>query len=164
MNIACILQVHQVLHIYLHYTSALATLCNMKNDAQRYKTHCPINFGLETFGDRWSLLVIRDLMFKGKRYYSDFLRSDEKISTNILADRLEKLEARELITKEVDANNRSKVIYSLTQKGLDLMPMLLEMIAWSAKYDPCTEAPQRFIKRLKEDKDSLIDELLFSLT
>lgn len=103
-------------------------------------------------------------MFKGKRYYSDFLKSDEKISTNILADRLEKLEARELITKEVDTNNRSKVIYSLTQKGLDLMPMLLEMIAWSAKYDPCTEAPQRFIRRLKEDKDSLIDELLIGLT
>lgn len=102
-------------------------------------------------------------MFKNKKYYGDFLNSDEKISTNILANRLEKLEAMKLITKKPDKDNRSKYIYSLTQKGLDLMPMLLEMIAWSAKYDAKTEAPKKFINKLKKDRESLINELLANL-
>lgn len=91
------------------------------------------------------------------------MNSDEKISTNILADRLEKLEADGLITKATDKENNSKKIYALTQKGVDLLPMLLEMIAWSAKYDNKTGTPAKFIKRLKEDKDSLIQELVTSL-
>ena len=129
----------------------------------KYKSHCPINYAQESFGDRWSLLIIRDLMFKGKKYYGDFLSSDEKISTNILADRLDKLEVRGLITKTPDKNNRSKNIYKLTQKGVHLMPMLLEMIAWSAKYDNNTETPTEFMMRLNEDKESLIHELMASL-
>jgi len=135
----------------------------MKRNAKKYRSHCPINFAQETFGDKWSLLIIRDLMFKGKKYYGEFLNSDEKISTNILADRLEKLEADGLITKATDKENNSKKIYALTQKGVDLLPMLLEMIAWSAKYDNKTGTPAKFIKRLKEDKDSLIQELVTSL-
>jgi len=102
-------------------------------------------------------------MFKGKKYYGEFLNSDEKISTNILADRLEKLEVDGLITKAIDKENNSKYLYALTAKGVDLMPMLLEMIVWSAKYDKKTETPAEFIKRLKKDKDSLIRELLASL-
>ncbi len=102
-------------------------------------------------------------MFKGKRYYGEFLNSDEKISTNILADRLEKLEVGGLITKAVDKENNSKYIYALTQKSVDLLPMLLEMIAWSAKYDNKTGTPPEFIRRLKENKDSLIRELISSL-
>ncbi|MBL4630474.1 MAG: helix-turn-helix transcriptional regulator [Paraglaciecola sp.] len=98
-------------------------------------------------------------MFKDKKYYGEFLSSDEKISTNILADRLEKLEFNGLVTKAIDKENNAKKIYSLTQKGIDLMPMLLEMIAWAAKYDKKTEAPAEFIKRLNEDKESLIYEL-----
>ena len=131
----------------------------MKINEQKYRSHCPINFAQETFGDKWSLLVIRDLMFKDKKYYGGFLSSDEKISTNILADRLEKLEFNGLVTKAIDKENNAKKIYSLTQKGIDLMPMLLEMIAWAAKYDKKTEAPAEFIKRLNEDKESLIYEL-----
>lgn len=103
-------------------------------------------------------------MFKGKKYYGDFLHSDEKISTNILANRLEKLEQQQFITKKQDKDNRSKYIYTLTQKGIDLMPMLLEMIAWSAKYDVKTEAPKKFINRLKNDRETLISELLSNLT
>ena len=80
----------------------------MKRDEKKYRSHCPINFAQEIFGDKWSLLVIRDLMFKGKKYYGEFLASDEKISTNILADRLEKLEADGLITKSIDNANNSK--------------------------------------------------------
>jgi DNA-binding HxlR family transcriptional regulator len=135
----------------------------MKRNKKKYRSHCPINFAQEIFGDKWSLLIIRDLMFKGKKYYGEFLNSDEKISTNILADRLEKLEADRLITKSIDKENHSKNIYALTQKGVDLLPMLLEMIAWSAKYDNKTGTPAEFIRRLKEDKDSLIRELIASL-
>jgi len=102
-------------------------------------------------------------MFKDKKFYGDFLNSDEKISTNILANRLEKLESQKLITKAPDKDNRSKNIYTLTQKGIDLMPMLLEMIAWSARYDAKTEAPEKFINRLKDDRESLINELLANL-
>lgn len=133
------------------------------NQKKTYKSHCPINFSQETFGDKWSLLIIRDLMFKGKKYYSEFLSSEEKISTNILADRLEKLEAIGLISKALDKNNHSKRIYSLTTKGIDLMPMLLEMIAWAAKYDEKTGTPAAFIKKLKTDKHALLQELMEKL-
>ena len=135
----------------------------MKRDEKKYRSHCPINFAQEIFGDKWSLLIIRDLMFKGKKYYGEFLSSDEKISTNILADRLEKLEADELITKAIDNENNSKNIYALTQKGIDLLPMVLEMIAWSAKHDDETETPAEFIRKLEEDKESLIRELIAGL-
>ena len=132
----------------------------METYRKKYRSHCPINFAQETFGDKWSLLIIRDLLFKGKNYYGEFLNSDEKISTNILANRLEKLEEDGLITKAIDKENNAKKIYSLTQKGLDLLPMLLEMIAWSAKYDKDTGTPKEFIRKLTQDKDSLIRELL----
>ena len=132
----------------------------MKRDKRKYRSHCPINFAQEIFGDKWSLLIIRDLMFKGKKYYGEFLGSDEKISTNILADRLEKLEADGLITKAIDNENNAKKIYALTQKGIDLLPMLLEMITWSAKYDDETGTPAEFIQQLQEDKESLIRELI----
>ena len=102
-------------------------------------------------------------MFKGKKHYSEFLSSDEKISTNILANRLEKLEANGLITKAIDNENNSKNIYALTQKGIDLLPMLLEMIAWSAKHDNETETPAEFMQKLEEDKESLIHELIAGL-
>ena len=135
----------------------------MKETHTKYRSHCPINFAQEAFGDKWSLLIIRDLMFMGKKYYGDFLSSEEKISTNILAARLEKLEMIGLITKTPDESNYSKNIYALTTKGVDLMPMLLEMIAWGAKYDDKTEAPPQFIKRFKADRDALCIDLLANL-
>jgi len=98
-------------------------------------------------------------MFKDKQYYGEFLTSDEKISTNILAARLEKLEAVGLITKSIDQENQSKKIYGLTAKGIDLMPMLLEMIAWSAKHDAKTEAPTEFIASFETDRAALIEQL-----
>lgn len=136
---------------------------SMKRNVKKHRSHCPINFAQEIFGDKWSLLIIRDLMFKGKKYYSEFLSSDEKISTNILASRLGDLEADGLITKAMDNKNNSKNIYSLTQKGIDLLPMLLEMIAWSAKYDDETGTPAEFIEKLEKGKESLIRELIANL-
>ena len=96
-------------------------------------TKCPITFALDIFGDKWSLIIIRDLLFKEKKYYGEFLNSAEKISTNILANRLVKLESEGLISKTQDTKNLSKFVYCLTQKGKDLLPLVLELIEWSAK-------------------------------
>ncbi len=98
-------------------------------------------------------------MFKDKKYYGEFLNSEEKISTNILANRLEKLELLGLISKATDKDNHTKRKYTLTEKGIDLMPMLLEMIAWGAKYDTNTDAPAEFINKFKTDKTALLLEL-----
>lgn len=121
------------------------------------RSHCPINYALESFGDKWTLLIIRDLMFNGKQSYGELLTSDEKISTNILADRLKRLEDLDIVAKGADASNRTKVIYSLTPKGRDLLPIMLELTEWSGKYDAQTEAPKSFLKHLENDKQRLIE-------
>jgi DNA-binding HxlR family transcriptional regulator len=123
------------------------------------RSHCPINYALEIFGDSWTLLIIRDLMFKGKNHYGDFLTSNEKMSTNILADRLKKLELNGLVTKSVDEANRSKVLYSLTDKGRDLLPIMMEITAWSGKYDKKTNAPNSLLEQLKKNKAGVIDHI-----
>ncbi|MDF2190418.1 helix-turn-helix domain-containing protein [Paraflavitalea sp. CAU 1676] len=98
------------------------------------RSDCPLNYGLEIFGDKWTLLIIRDLMFFGKRYYSEFLESAEGISTNILADRLNTLEQQKIITKKKSKLHKQKVIYSLTQKGIDLLPVIVAIGLWSDEY------------------------------
>jgi len=123
------------------------------------RSHCPIAFALDTFGDKWSLLVLRDLLFMGKRHYHEFLASEEGISTNILADRLKRLEADGLIVKVRDQKNRRQYVYRPTQKGLDLLPITLEIIRWSAKHDSQTAAPPSFIRRLRRDREGLISEI-----
>ena len=120
---------------------------------------CPISFALDLFGDKWSLLIIRDLMFKGKVYYGDFLESEEKIATNILADRLQMLEHAGVINKVQDPKIKTKIIYSLTPKGIDLLPMLIEMILWSEKYDPKTAAPKEFVAAARKDREKLIEKI-----
>jgi DNA-binding HxlR family transcriptional regulator len=122
------------------------------------KSHCPINFALEAFGDKWTLLIIRDLLFFGKKYYGDFVNSEEGISTNILAGRLNLLEKEGFVQKHDDEAHGSKYVYQPTQKAIDLIPMLLEIILWSAKHDPATAAPKEFVARLKKDKTSAINE------
>jgi DNA-binding HxlR family transcriptional regulator len=98
------------------------------------RSDCPLNFGLEIFGDKWSLLIIRDLMFFGKRYYNEFLSSAECISTNILAERLTMLEKEKLIKKHKDPTHKQKLLYSLTEKGIDLAPVIINIGLWSEKY------------------------------
>ncbi len=127
------------------------------------RSDCPINFALEIFGDKWTLLIVRDLMFKDKMYYSDFLKSGEKIATNILADRLEILERAGIINKLQDPKNKTKYIYSLTKKGLDLMPVLIEIVLWSAKYDPKTAAPKEFVTEARNDREGLIKRVKANL-
>lgn len=98
------------------------------------RSDCPLNFGLEIFGDKWSLLIIRDLMFFGKRYYNEFLTSAECISTNILAERLSMLEKEKIIKKEKDIAHKQRLLYSLTEKGIDLAPVIINIGLWSEKY------------------------------
>ncbi len=102
-------------------------------------------------------------MFQGKKTYGEFLASEEKIATNILADRLSLLECAGLIDSEKDYNKKTRILYSLTDKGIDLVPVLLEIVAWSAKYDKKTAAPKRFVSRLKNDKENLTRELISNL-
>jgi DNA-binding HxlR family transcriptional regulator len=127
--------------------------------SRKPKSHCPIHFALNVFGDAWTLLIVRDLMFKGKSSYRDFLDGGEGISTNILADRLARLESDGIITRDVIHTADARTHYRLTDKGLDLMPLLLEMIAWSAKYDRKTAATEDFVHRVRRDRDALVKEL-----
>jgi len=131
----------------------------MEHNSESCRSNCPINYLLELFGDKWTLLVIRDLMFKEKRYFGEFLQSDEKISTNILANRLQNLEAHGVIAKKMDEKNRSKIIYSLTAKGKDMLPIMLEVTQWSSKYDALTNTPPDFQQALKNDKAGLTSTL-----
>ena len=128
----------------------------MKKNQQR-RSGCPINFALETFGDLWSLLIIRDIVYFGKKSYGEFLASDEGIATNILASRLVQLEQQGLLVKKPDETDKRKELYFLTDKGLDLIPILLDLASWGAQHDPQTAAPQGWIARVKADKEKLID-------
>jgi DNA-binding HxlR family transcriptional regulator len=105
---------------------------NMEN----YRSLCPVNLALEVFGDKWSLIIIRDIMFEGKRSFRELLQSEEKMATNILTDRLVKLENEGVISKAGDPEHKQKNIYKLTAKGIDLLPVLVEIGAWSIKYKP----------------------------
>ena len=106
----------------------------------KLRSHCPVNFGLEAFGDRWALLILRDIVFRGKRTYGEFLKSGEGFATNILASRLNHLMEHGILQRGEDDADGRKAVYSLTEKGLDLIPLLFEMVLWSAKYDPKSEA------------------------
>jgi DNA-binding HxlR family transcriptional regulator len=118
-----------------------------KQTPQR-RSSCPVNASLEIFGDRWSLLIIRDLMLRAFRTYKEFLSSDEGIATNILAERLQRLEAAGVITTTRDDADRRKVVYRLTEKGIDLAPILVELILWSAQHE-ATGAPPAAIRKMR---------------
>ena len=120
-----------------------------KNQLRR--SDCPINFGLELFGDQWSLLIVRDIVYFGKKTYSEFLESDEGIATNILASRLALLEERGIVVRGPHETDRRKEVYSLTNKGLDLIPILLAMASWGAHHDAQTGAPREWIALVDGD-------------
>ena len=134
----------------------------MKKRIKR-RSDCPISFALDIFGDKWSLLIIRDLMFKNKKTYGEFLKSEEKIATNILADRLSLLECAGLIQCKVDQEKKSKYNYELTQQGIGLVPVLLEIVLWSATFDKNTAAPKEFVDRIRNDKENFAAEIMQQL-
>jgi len=108
------------------------------NDAHR--SGCPINLTLEVVGDKWSLLVIRDMIFGNRRHFRELLtRSEEGIASNILADRLKRLVAQGILTRADDPSHKQKAIYSLTEQGIELLPVLAQMSVWGLKHLPVTE-------------------------
>jgi DNA-binding HxlR family transcriptional regulator len=106
------------------------------------RSDCPISTSLEIFGDRWTLLIIRDMVFAGKRHFREFLQSDEGISSNILADRLNMLVGKGVLTRQDDPAHKQKAIYSLTPMGIELLPVLVAMSRWSQKHFPETRRPE----------------------
>lgn len=119
--------------------------CNwsvIRSMRQDHRSTCPISTALELIGDRWTLLVIRDLMFAGKRHFREFLQSEEAISSNVLADRLNSLLENGILTRSDDPTHAQKAVYSLTEKGLDLLPVLIAMSAWTQKHYPKTRRPE----------------------
>ncbi|HMI51211.1 MAG TPA: helix-turn-helix domain-containing protein [Candidatus Saccharimonadales bacterium] len=122
-----------------------------RKSSPKWRSGCPLNASVEVLGDRWSLLIIRDMMLRGFRSYKEFLESYEGIATNILADRLRKLENHGIITTNKDFLDGRKVVYVLTQKGIDLAPVLTEMVLWAAGHeDTGNEALVQLIKKDKE--------------
>jgi DNA-binding HxlR family transcriptional regulator len=101
---------------------------------ENHRSHCPINLTLEVFGDKWSLLIISHIMLEGKRHFRELLNGEEKIASNILTDRLTMLEREGIISKKPDPEHKQKYIYSLTAAGIDLVPIIIEMGAWSLKH------------------------------
>ncbi len=106
---------------------------------EEHRSDCPINLSLEVLGDRWSLLVLRDMMFAGKRHFREFLRSEEGISSNILADRLGKLSEAGMVAKSPDPTHKRKAIYSLTEKSIALVPVFVQLGVWGSTYLPASE-------------------------
>ena len=128
------------------------------------RSHCPISLALEAIGDRWSLLILRDVIMRGKTRYQEFLSSEEGIATNILADRLARLEQQGLISKAADPADKRQFRYAPTQKSLDLLPVIFEMARWSAKYDPYTDTTDLFFQHgMKAGKDGFVKEILAGL-
>jgi DNA-binding HxlR family transcriptional regulator len=122
------------------------------------RSECPLNVMLETLGDAWSLLIVRDLMFMGRKTFNEFLNAEEKIATNILANRLQRLEVHGVIEKRRNPADARRYIYRLTEKGMDLAPVLVEMIVWAARHER-TAAPAEAIKKMMEDREGFIAEV-----
>ena len=132
----------------------------MTIDLAPRRSRCPIEHVLGIVGDRWTLLVVRDLLIGGKRRFAEFRAAGEGIATNILSDRLKRLEAQALVTRRTDPDNRRQVLYEPTSKAVDLAPMLLEMVRWSAKHDPDTVVPEALLRRIECEPDRVLAEML----
>ncbi len=128
------------------------------------RSNCPISFSLDYLGDKWVLLIIRDIIFSKKVNFKDFLNADEGIATNVLTDRLKMLETHHFIRSFKDKELKTRKVYELTQKGKDLVPYLLEMMIWSNKYGKFnaedSKALNVFVTAVKKDRQGIIDRLL----
>lgn len=135
----------------------------MKSKEIVFRSTCPISTALDIFGDKWSLLIVRDMVFKGLNTYGDFLNAGEKIATNILADRLMMLETAGIITKHKHPESKAKVLYKLTPKGIDLVPALAEIISWSEKYHEVHPQAREFAGLLQNNKEGVIRQIMDNL-
>ena len=121
------------------------------------RSGCPVSISLEILGDRWSLLIIRDLMVRGYRTFKDFQGSSERIASNILADRLRKLEAAGMISAELEGTDARRINYRLTEKGIDLAPVLLDLLVWAARHEE-TGAPCAVIDNMEKNREQILAE------
>ncbi len=135
----------------------------MPRPARPRRSGCPISIALELLGDPWSLLIVRDLMFKGVRTFSGFQHAGEGIATNILSERLARLEAAGIVTRREDPVDRRRAIYELTPKGVDLAPVLLELVLWSARHET-TDAPPATVRAMKRDRAAFIRQVRAGLS
>jgi len=135
----------------------------VNKDLPTRRSDCSVSYALDYIGDKWTLLVLRDLLFNGKRHFRDFLASGENIASNILTQRLKQLVAAELVLRRPDPESRRSVIYEPTAKAMDLIPALLELMRWSGKYDPQTRMTARMARRIEEDRDGVVAEVMARL-
>lgn len=120
------------------------------------RSDCPISCSLDIWGDKWSLLIIRDLLAAKKCTYGDFLKSPEGIATNILASRLQVLEENGIIVKLEHPDSKAKVLYQLTRKGIDLLPIVVEISLWAEKYFAISDAQKEMLHGVKKDKEGFV--------
>ena len=125
----------------------------------RARSACPISFALEIFGDRWTLLVLRDVLLRSRHRYRDLLHGEEGIATNVLADRLKRLERRGLIHKQRDQADRRQLVYRPTRLAVSLVPMLIEMTVWGARHGAGTDVDPEMIERFETDREALIADI-----
>jgi len=147
----CKLQVQRLL-----FTCKMQVIYAIFMKKTKKRSDCPVSTSLDIWGDKWSLLIIRDLMFAKECTYGDFLKSPEGIATNILASRLEVLEENELIEKLDHPDSKAKVLYRLAKKGIDLLPIMIEINLWAEKYFPIPADRKAMLKEVKKDKTAFI--------
>ncbi|MHB8753445.1 MAG: winged helix-turn-helix transcriptional regulator [Candidatus Acidiferrales bacterium] len=126
----------------------------LKRRKAGWRSECPLNASVEMLGDRWSLLILRDMMLRGARTYKEFLGGYEGIATNILADRLRKLVRYGIIAVERDPSDGRRMTYALTPKGIDLAPVLTEMVLWAARHEKTGN--QKLVRQMKKDKQQFL--------
>lgn len=133
----------------------------MKKNQKKLRSHCPLNFGLEYFGDKWTLLILRDIIFRGKKTFGEFLKSEEGWATNILSSRLEQLTGDGILKKTPLPEDSRKDLYVLSEKGLDLIPVIFEIVLWSAKHDPQSEARRivSLVRLIQSDNRKISQQL-----
>jgi DNA-binding HxlR family transcriptional regulator len=124
---------------------------------RKRRSGCPVSISLELLGDRWSLLIVRDLMVRGYRTFKEFHESGEGIASNILSDRLRRLEEVGIVEGEPGDDAR-RVHYRLTEKGIDLAPLLLDLLVWAARHER-TAAPAALVDRMERDRDAFLAEV-----
>lgn len=128
-----------------------------KEKAQNRRSGCPVSVSLEQFGDRWSLLIVRDLMVRGYRTFREFQHAGEGIASNVLSNRLRRLETAGILTAERAADDGRSIHYRLTAKGIALAPVMLELLLWAARHET-TAAPCAFVEQMEKNREAVLAE------
>ena len=125
-----------------------------------FRSGCPISSVLDIMGDKWTMLIVRDIAMFGKHTFNEFLQSEEKIASNILSDRLNRLEKSKLIIKKKHPESKAKIYYDLAEMGKDLIPILFEMAIWSDKYIKINQDAKLLVESIKKDKSAALERIL----